>query len=631
MDFTGFEDKFRKGMEEAKIPGASIAVLEHGTILYSKGFGMANREKGLPVTADTLFNTGSVDKVYVAASILTLQQAGKLSIDDPVTNYLTEFMMEDPRYPNITLRMLIDHTSGLPCDLGGVYFRTDRYTDPDFIPNIMDQLTHSRLVCTPGEYKSYCNVGCILSKVIVERVSGLSYGEYLKQIFFEPMGLKNTTLSADPTISEDRFARCYSAAGKLLPQEFCDPSIAGTGGLASTAEDTCRFIEMILNPQAGYLDQTSINLLRKNSIVGGKLEEDYSFGFDWTEFKIPQTQVLSKNGGTTSYSTQVVTAPDMGITITGIASQMDALIYTEMVPLMNEILTAKGFAASRLELSIPKAAEIPDEQKRYAGIYYGRTGLQKIEIEENTVKHFYYNGQWIPGEEYTYREDGTFLFVDQDDTCISCSFQEKDGEVYLYMGLKTTTYTTTYAEAKLIPRKTRNKTWDERSTSLWMPTQITPTDNQVGIIGALALKTDILDGCIVAYNQMIFEITGDHTAESIEGIISGNRGNIRAQNEYIVLAGTKGICSKTIPDLETGTISIPLADGQQASWFHITEEVQITAEYPFAEIRIIAVSGDGTAIYDNMIDNTSPTLPANSYLGLAGAKKTIAQIAVSIR
>jgi len=93
---------------------ATVAIMVDGKTVYAEGFGLRDRAKNLPVETDTQFNVGSVSKVFTAASILVLEQEGKLSLDKPVADYIPDFTMNDTRYQDITIRMLLNHTSGFP-------------------------------------------------------------------------------------------------------------------------------------------------------------------------------------------------------------------------------------------------------------------------------------------------------------------------------------------------------------------------------------------------------------------------------------------------------------------------------------------------------------------------------------
>ena len=114
--YEKFNKAITKKMKEEGIPSASVSVRENGKTIHTKAFGKANIEKNLPVTKKTMFSTGSVSKIYLAAAALKLVDEGKLNLDDKVTEYIPDFKMADPRYKDITVGMLLNHTSGMPGD-----------------------------------------------------------------------------------------------------------------------------------------------------------------------------------------------------------------------------------------------------------------------------------------------------------------------------------------------------------------------------------------------------------------------------------------------------------------------------------------------------------------------------------
>ncbi len=101
-----------KQINSGKASSAGVAVLDDGEVVYSEGFGMADREKSLPVTTETIFNMGSISKTFVSTAVMLLVDEGKVELDAPVVRYLPEFRMEDPRYKDITVRMLLNHYVG---------------------------------------------------------------------------------------------------------------------------------------------------------------------------------------------------------------------------------------------------------------------------------------------------------------------------------------------------------------------------------------------------------------------------------------------------------------------------------------------------------------------------------------
>src|SRR5215216_6414785 len=152
-------------------PGCAAAVSLNGETVFEKAFGLADMEHGIPNTAQTIFESGSVAKQFTAASLVLLQQDGKLSIDDPVRKYIAEF----PDYGKpLTIRHILTHTAGLR-DWGSVMALTgagrgDRVVTQDIALDVI--IRQKSLDFEPGAEYSYSNSGYQLAAVIVERVSG---------------------------------------------------------------------------------------------------------------------------------------------------------------------------------------------------------------------------------------------------------------------------------------------------------------------------------------------------------------------------------------------------------------------------------------------------------------------------
>jgi CubicO group peptidase (beta-lactamase class C family) len=159
---------------------ATVAVMVDGEIVYAEGFGLRDRAKNLPVETDTQFNIGSVSKIFTAAAVLILEQEGKLSLDKPVTDYLPDFTMKDDRYKDITVRMLLNHTLGLP----GTYFK-DSVTvvkNRNYVEEALEALKTCNLMNDPGKISVYCNDGFTVAEAVIERVSGMSFPDFLEPL-----------------------------------------------------------------------------------------------------------------------------------------------------------------------------------------------------------------------------------------------------------------------------------------------------------------------------------------------------------------------------------------------------------------------------------------------------------------
>jgi CubicO group peptidase (beta-lactamase class C family) len=185
------EDYVKAEMKKQRIPGLSIAVVKQGKIVKVEGYGLANIEHQVPARPETVYKIASVSKQFLATGILLLAQEGKLSVDDKVSKHLdgtTEI------WKDITIRHLLTHTSGIVREAPGF--------DPFKVQKDIDVIGTAfglPLRFTSGEKYEYCNVGYFSLAEIITRLSGKSWGEFLNERVFAPLGM---TATRPTTMSE---------------------------------------------------------------------------------------------------------------------------------------------------------------------------------------------------------------------------------------------------------------------------------------------------------------------------------------------------------------------------------------------------------------------------------------------
>ena len=220
-------------------------IQKDGQIILEKGYGLANRERRIPFSPSTVVQIGSNTKDFTIVGVLQLQQKGRLSLDDPISKFFTT--PADKR--SITVRHLLDHTAGFPLGLGG-----------DFEPVSRDQLIEGAmktpLLFQPGARRNYSNTGYALLAAIIEKLSGQSYDEYVRDNILKPAGLSDTGFHL-PGFSEDRLARGYRAGGEDNGTMLSRPHAAdgpywnlrGNGGMLSTVADMSRFYRVLFDTE----------------------------------------------------------------------------------------------------------------------------------------------------------------------------------------------------------------------------------------------------------------------------------------------------------------------------------------------------------------------------------------------
>jgi len=226
------------------IPSAEYALISNGEIVIS-GLALSKNENGSDAASmsnQTIYGIGSVSKMFATTAVLLLVDDGKLDLDEPVATYIPEFKMADERYKDITVRMLLNHSSGI---LGTLMFSTMTYGIPStrYHDSLLPQLAKQRLKADPGEFSVYCNDGFSLAEIIVERVSGMSFSEFVRQRITESVGMTNTKTPQDD-FDRTRMARTFFQ-GEITPYDNCNA--IGLGGVYSTAEDLCKLAQAYMD------------------------------------------------------------------------------------------------------------------------------------------------------------------------------------------------------------------------------------------------------------------------------------------------------------------------------------------------------------------------------------------------
>lgn len=245
---------FVDGMMETQfklldISAMTVSIVKDGEVILARGYGMQNREKDIPVTADTsLFRIGSTSKLFTWTAIMQQLERGNLDLDTDVNEYLKDFQIPDTFEEPITLKHVLTHTAGF--EEGGLGYLINYDPDKDSsIAKFMAKYVPER-INPPGAYGSYSNYATVLAGLIVQNVSGIPFDEYVEQNIFEPLGMNNTTFREPlpENIRDDMTIGYEREAGVYEPQPY---EILGgfrpAGSVASTSTDMAKFMMAHLN------------------------------------------------------------------------------------------------------------------------------------------------------------------------------------------------------------------------------------------------------------------------------------------------------------------------------------------------------------------------------------------------
>ncbi|MDQ1250828.1 MAG: hypothetical protein QG597_5208 [Actinomycetota bacterium] len=220
---------------------ASIALVSPDSILWSQAMGTVSGP-GTTATLTTTASVGSVSKNFAAISVMQLVDAGKVKLDAPVTRYIPDFTMASPAYRTITVRMLLDHTAGFA---GTNMVNSVTLTPwPGYSDATLAFLKTQRLKAKPGAVASYCNDCYTVAGILVERVSGKSYPQYVQDAVFTPLGMTNSAFAVRP-FADGQVARLTMKNGSTLPVDY--DNFYAAGGVYSTPTDMGALAQMYLN------------------------------------------------------------------------------------------------------------------------------------------------------------------------------------------------------------------------------------------------------------------------------------------------------------------------------------------------------------------------------------------------
>lgn len=222
-------------MNRQRIPGLSLAIIRDGQIVHAKGYGLANVEHQVPVKPETIFQSGSVGKQFTAAAIMLLVEDGKLRLDDPIAKYFPD---SPDHWKKITIRHLLTHTAGTTDYPPEFDFRRD-YTEEE----LLKEAAKIPLAFQPGERWSYSNMGYVMLGILIGKVAGKFYGDFLQERVFKPLGMTTARIIDEAAIVPNRSSGYRLVKGELKHQEWVAPTLNTTadGSLYLTLYDLAKW------------------------------------------------------------------------------------------------------------------------------------------------------------------------------------------------------------------------------------------------------------------------------------------------------------------------------------------------------------------------------------------------------
>jgi CubicO group peptidase (beta-lactamase class C family) len=285
-------------------PGCAVGVYQNGAVTFARGYGFADLNHDVPITAATRFTVGSVSKQFTAASIALLAQSGRISLDDDVRKYVPEI----PAYQApVTIRHLVHHTSGVRdfwelVTLAG-WRPDDGYTADD----MLNLAAHQKgLNFTPGAEYRYSNTGYLLLGLVVRRVTGQSLRAFADSAIFRPLGMRETLFLDDHTEIVPRRAPAYAPAGAGFHIDVWNNDIVGQGGIVTSIADLQKWDENFYDARVG--GKSLIAQLQTPGTITGSGPMTYAFGLSIETYR--GMQLVQHTGSTGGYRAALYRFPD---------------------------------------------------------------------------------------------------------------------------------------------------------------------------------------------------------------------------------------------------------------------------------------------------------------------------------
>ena len=296
-----------------KIPGLSLAVLRKGKIVLLKSYGLANVEHQVPVKPETIFQSGSIGKQFTAAAVMILVQDKKLSLDDRVSKYIPDL---PATWKNITIWHLLTHTSGLGDYPPEIDLKRD-YTEDEFLA----AFKKAPLDFEPGTSWNYSNVGYVTLGILIGKITGQFYGDFVKERLFQSLDMTTARIISEADIVPNRAAGYRLVKGELKNQEWVSPSTN------STADGSyyISILDLAKWDAALYTDKVLTQSSREKIWTPAKLRDGTTkdYGFGWHLGNYHGRRLAFHGGAWQGFKTFIIRFLDTELTIIFLANSWE--------------------------------------------------------------------------------------------------------------------------------------------------------------------------------------------------------------------------------------------------------------------------------------------------------------------
>jgi CubicO group peptidase (beta-lactamase class C family) len=352
---------------EGDLISGSVLIARGGRVEVAKGYGPANREHDVPCTEDTRYRLASMTKSFTAMALMILESRDALSVEDTLDKYIPDY----PEGDKITLHHLLTHTAGV-INYSALPDHYKAWAMPHTIDEVIARFRDEPLRFTPGERFEYSNSGYVLLTYVIEKVSGMSYAEFLQQNIFAPLGMRDSGADSHTTIIPHRATGHYNFGDGVVQARYLEIEFtSGAGGLYSTVHDLYKW------DRALYTDK----LVPLETLQTMFTPVEASYGYGWFIREALGHKLIEHRGGINGFLTMIQRFVDDDVVVVSLFNYVST--FTRDV---NRALAAIALGEEYTPVLIPEGVEVPERVLReLAGSYRLGDSTLTIALEEGRL------------------------------------------------------------------------------------------------------------------------------------------------------------------------------------------------------------------------------------------------------
>lgn len=302
----------RAEMAKQHIPGLALLVSQNGVPIREQGFGLASLELNVPVTPKTIFQSGSIGKQFTATAVMLLMEDGKIGLNDPLSKYFAD---RPVWWKDVTIRELLSHTAGFTDYPKDFDLRKD-YSEEELL-KIVEAIPPAY---APGTDWAYSNLGYVTLGILIHRVTGQYFGDFLQERVFKPLGMSTTRIMSEADIIPNRAAGYRLDSGQFKNQEWVSQSANSTadGSLYFTILDVAKWDAALYTEKV--LKESSKREMWTPALLSDGKPNKASYGFAWFVESQNGHRVVEHDGRWQGFEAQISRYLDDGLTVVVLAN-----------------------------------------------------------------------------------------------------------------------------------------------------------------------------------------------------------------------------------------------------------------------------------------------------------------------